>query len=117
MLPSKLGAAFAACLGLALSVEAMPFYQINYDCYVIFGAIQRCYDGRSFGLVNCVIPSTSELGDQTYYEPRSLAKFKYPFGTSSAKLTLISGGYETAWVATFKGHCNDNPDWEYSPAP
>lgn len=91
--------------------------RVDCDCYVIFGTIQRCYDARSLGLVNCIIPSTSELGDQTYYEPRSLAKFKYPFATSSAKLTLISGGYETVWAVTFKGHCNDNPGWEYSLAP
>ncbi|KAF9412383.1 hypothetical protein BGZ94_001048 [Podila epigama] len=118
MLSSKLRVLLVTyLLGLMLTVEALPITQ-QYSCFVIFGKIQRCYNGRTTGLVSCTI-TNADTGDQAWYEPRSLTRLKYPFGTSKATLTTLDGGSDTISVATFRGSCD--PDYrsgsDFSPAP
>ncbi|KAF8970027.1 hypothetical protein BGZ46_010578, partial [Entomortierella lignicola] len=75
-----------------------------YDCYVVFGKIQRCYDGRANDLTRCVISSRLP-SDQTVYEPRSMGDQGYFFGTSMVTLQTVEGNTEKVYVATFPGAC------------
>ncbi|KAF9177902.1 hypothetical protein BGZ51_008293, partial [Haplosporangium sp. Z 767] len=75
-----------------------------YDCYVVFGNIKRCYNGRSNDLTRCVISSRLP-SDQTTYQPRSMGEQSYPFGTSVATLQTIDDTFEKVYVATFTGVC------------
>ncbi|KAF9953790.1 hypothetical protein BGZ65_004461, partial [Modicella reniformis] len=75
-----------------------------YDCYVVFGKIQRCYDGRANDLTRCVISSRLP-SDQTMYTPQSMGGQAYSFGTSMATLETVDGRTEKISVATFPGVC------------
>ncbi|KAF9346725.1 hypothetical protein BGX26_001756 [Mortierella sp. AD094] len=88
---------------MVVSVNARKLTE-PYDCYVVFGKIQRCYDGRSNDLTRCVISSRLP-SDQTAYEPRSMGGQSYYFGTSVVTLQTVDGNIEKVYVATFPGVC------------
>ncbi|KAI1294088.1 hypothetical protein EDD11_008226 [Mortierella claussenii] len=100
---SKLGLWTVACIYLLTSTDARRLTE-PYDCYVVFGKIQRCYDGRSNDLTRCVI-SSQLPSDQTRYEPRSMGEQSYFFGTSVVTLQTVDGSTEKTLVATFQGVC------------
>ncbi|KAK3843557.1 MAG: hypothetical protein J3R72DRAFT_104933 [Linnemannia gamsii] len=95
---------FASFLGLLASQAEAKKYSNQYDCYVVIGKIQRCYDGRAMDLVHCKI-SFRLPSDQTVYAPQSIGGQQYPFGTSSVTLQTVDNTYETVDVATFFGVC------------
>ncbi|KAG0291748.1 hypothetical protein BGZ96_004864 [Linnemannia gamsii] len=90
------------CL-LASRADAKKYLQ-PYDCYIVIGSIQRCYDGSAKDLTRCSISSRLP-SDQTSYAPRSIGGQTYPFGTSVVTLQTVDGTYEKVDVATFYGVC------------
>ncbi|KAG0292620.1 hypothetical protein BGZ97_005536 [Linnemannia gamsii] len=76
----------------------------TYDCYIVIGNIQRCYDGSAKDLTRCSISSRLP-SDQTYYAPRSIGGQTYDFGSSVVTLQTVDGTYEKVDVATFFGVC------------
>ncbi|KAF9910480.1 hypothetical protein BX616_010846 [Lobosporangium transversale] len=97
----------ATCAAMvANSAEAKRITK-PYDCYVVFGKIQRCYDGRANDLTQCVF-SSNLPSDQTRYEPRSMGGQSYDFGTSVVTLQTVDGKTEKTTVATFPGICKSS---------
>ncbi|KAG0043030.1 hypothetical protein BGZ83_011897 [Gryganskiella cystojenkinii] len=92
----------ALALALAAVSDARKFTD-PYDCYVIFGAIRRCYNGQSLDLVRCSIAGDA-ASDQSVFEPRSMGQ-EYPFGTSVVTLQKVIGDPTKVYVATFQGEC------------
>ncbi|KAG0325213.1 hypothetical protein BGZ99_000927 [Dissophora globulifera] len=103
---TRLGLTATVYLALWFNSVDAKRYTKPYDCYVVFGKIQRCYDGRSNDLTRCVISSRLP-SDQTAYTPRSMGGQAYMFGTSTVTLQTVEGYAEKVEVATFRGVCED----------
>ncbi|OAQ31164.1 hypothetical protein K457DRAFT_17650 [Linnemannia elongata AG-77] len=94
----------ASFLGFLASKADAKKYSQSYDCYIVIGKIQRCYDGSAKDLTRCSVSSRLP-SDQTYYAPRSIGGQTYPFGTSVVTLQTVDNTYEKVDVATFFGVC------------
>ncbi|KAF9911206.1 hypothetical protein EC991_004430 [Linnemannia zychae] len=94
----------ASLLGLLASQADAKKYTNTYDCYIVIGKIQRCYNGSAKDLVRCSISSRLP-SDQTVYSPRSIGGQTYSFGTSTVVLQTVDDTYDKVDVATFFGVC------------